>query len=97
MSLDLNCGGRSLGVSVNRERMCVCGRLTLSGNVVGDRCGSENEPKEQEHLWVGERSSGGLRSQFPEYRSTVLELRPRLSLKLPLPRVWNGSSLVLLR
>lgn len=46
MSLGLNLGGNgSLGqMLTDRER--VCRRLTLSGSVVGDRYGSENEPME---------------------------------------------------
>lgn len=59
MSLGLNFGRKIFGSDANRKRkVCVC--VCVSGSVVGDRYGSENEPNEREHLWVGEQSSRGL-------------------------------------
>lgn len=71
-----------------RERLC--GSLMMSGGVAGNLCGSEKQAgvKSVLRLVIGSATCPS-EAQFPVYRSTLLELRPRLSLKLLLPRVWK--------
>lgn len=69
--------------------------LVLCGSVISHCCGSRDGPLWRISCSLIRQRRGGASSraaQFPVYRSTVLELRPRLCLKFPPPRVWQTDA-----